>query len=119
MKKMKENSQLLVELNTLRKNEKVHEREKHEMNLVIEKLKREVNAMTNNSSNELSARAYTSRTGMTKRFASKDAISREKSTIIDMSEYEHSKERREFQTRNRIRSRRSAYKTIAMKNDLQ
>lgn len=72
---MQENSLLIYELNVMRKNEKKFENEKKEMGVAFDRMKRQLND-SYKSSNVISTRAQTAKTGMTRRItASREAMS--------------------------------------------
>ena len=88
-------------------------KEKSELVIANDRLKREVND-SRKMSRRNSTRAQTANTGLTRRMtASRDAISRDKSNLLEVSEFEG-----ELRARNKEKSRiASHHKTLMFRDD--
>jgi regulator of replication initiation timing len=82
VRKMKENSELVYELNVMRKKENEYQKEKRELTNENARLRRELS-----ESAKPTTRTQTANTGHTKRFmVSREIFSREKNATLDVSD---------------------------------
>jgi hypothetical protein len=114
MRKMKENAELVLELNLMRKREKDLQRENHRLSAALEQLR------IQNDSNPTSTRAHTAKTGLTRRVAaSREGLSKDRSTLLDLNEFDSVREM-DLRSRNKERSRiSSAHKTMMFRENMK
>lgn len=86
------------------------------MGVALDRIKRELND-SYKSSNVISTRAHTAKTGITRRITvSREAMSREKSNLLEINDFDPSKEKT-GKSKNKARSRiSSANKTMVMRS---